>query len=156
MGKSVWYRKGLRFECTHCGACCSGTPGLVEFTESEGRAMANFLGLEFEEFLARHATPTEEYWSLNETPALREENGYDCVLLERDPATGQSRCSVHPHRPTQCRTWPFWTENLESRRSWKKTARCCEGIGEGPVVSFHTIEKQRRETDVAANVRPRK
>ena len=27
-----WYRDGLRFECTRCGACCTGAPGYVWVT----------------------------------------------------------------------------------------------------------------------------
>ena len=28
-GQQAWYSEGLRFECTQCGACCSGEPGYV-------------------------------------------------------------------------------------------------------------------------------
>ena len=24
-----WYRDGLRFQCTQCGNCCTGDPGVV-------------------------------------------------------------------------------------------------------------------------------
>ena len=41
-----WYDDGLRFECTQCGNCCTGPPGMVWFTPEEGRRMAEGLGLD--------------------------------------------------------------------------------------------------------------
>ncbi|RMD61622.1 MAG: YkgJ family cysteine cluster protein, partial [Planctomycetota bacterium] len=43
--RAEWYSAGLRFECTQCGACCTGSPGYVAFTEEEARGMASRLGL---------------------------------------------------------------------------------------------------------------
>ena len=37
---------------------------------------------------------------------------YDCVFLKEDPERGRKTCSIYPVRPLQCRTWPFWPENL--------------------------------------------
>ena len=39
--RQAWYSEGLRFECTQCGACCSGEPGYVWVDEAEIAAMAN-------------------------------------------------------------------------------------------------------------------
>ena len=58
-----WYAEGLQFECTLCGACCTGPPGLVEFTRAEGIRMARALGLTFREFLLRYARRTPEGWA---------------------------------------------------------------------------------------------
>jgi Fe-S-cluster containining protein len=30
-----------------------------------------------------------------------------------------ARCTVYEARPTQCRTFPFWKENLRRRGSWE-------------------------------------
>lgn len=150
-----WFKKGLRFECNNCGNCCSGASGIVEFDESEGRGMAACLELEYEEFLARYGQLSDGVWHLKEVRPPAGEEGWDCSLLIREEGTGRMLCRVHPERPTQCRTWPFWSANLKSRRTWKRTAYDCEGIGQGPIVPCHEIQRQCRLTDDLADVRPR-
>ena len=46
--------------------------------------------------------------------------------------TQEGTCGVYLARPMQCRTWPFWAENLESPEAWAATAAICPGIGSGP------------------------
>ena len=36
-------------------------------------------------------------------------------------------CWIHPAKPTQCRTFPFWPELVESKREWNRTAKYCPG-----------------------------
>ena len=55
-----------------------------------------------------------------------------CVFLEPDG------CSVHPAKPLQCSTFPFWPELVDSKREWLKTANWCPGIGKGPLVNIET------------------
>jgi Fe-S-cluster containining protein len=133
----VWYEQGLRFECTQCGQCCSGSSGTVEFTPEEARGMASILGLTYQEFMDRYAVRRGPTWILREVPS--EEDGYDCVLLAREAETGLTRCTVHRERPMQCRTWPFWPENLKSARTWRQAGRECEGIDRGAAVSYREI-----------------
>ena len=61
-----------------------------------------------------------------------------------------ARCSVYEARPTQCRTWPFWPENM-TPRSWTSIARFCPGVGKGTIVPAERIveilREQRRATD---------
>jgi Fe-S-cluster containining protein len=42
-------------------------------------------------------------------------------------------------RPKQCRAFPFWDGNLENKREWNETARACEGIGRGPLITEEEI-----------------
>jgi hypothetical protein len=72
---------------------------------------------------------------------LREKDGWDCVMLE------QGRCRVYPVRPLQCRTFPFWDENLRTKGSWKRASRSCPGIGKGPVHPLEEIERRRAARD---------
>jgi Fe-S-cluster containining protein len=132
-----WYARGLRFECTQCGQCCSGESGTVEFTYEEAVGMARVLGMTYEEFMQRHAIRQGPTWILREKDSG--DGGYDCVLLERDPETGLTRCTVHQERPMQCRTWPFWPENLKSARTWRRAGRDCEGIDQGRTVGYREI-----------------
>jgi Fe-S-cluster containining protein len=58
---------------------------------------------------------------------------------------GKALCKVYRSRPSQCRTWPFWPDNLESRRAWvmaKKHAPC-PGMDQGKLVPIEQIRIQR-------------
>jgi Fe-S-cluster containining protein len=81
---------------------------------------------------------------------VRNERGqYDCVFLRRDEK-GRGLCSIYPVRPTQCRTWPFWPENLSSKRAWitAKKRTPCPGMDNGKLVPIHQIRIQRDATAV--------
>jgi hypothetical protein len=38
---------------------------------------------------------------------------------------------IYPVRPLQCRTYPFWFQNLRSEKKWRLTGTACPGIGQG-------------------------
>lgn len=132
-----WYAGGLRFSCTQCGNCCTGPPGTVWFTAAEGAAIAGSLGIEIAEFYAQYAQKVEGRWSLKENLVG---SGYDCVFLDRT-SSGAALCSVYGNRPTQCRTWPFWPENLTSERTWQMVKRRtpCPGMDTGTLVPIERI-----------------
>ncbi len=133
-----WYRDGLRFECTQCGACCSGAPGFVWVNATEIEALA--VGMKMDEgsfrekFVRKVATRT----SLIEYP-----DG-DCIFL--DPKT--RACMVYEQRPIQCRTWPFWGSNLRTKQDWADTCASCPGAGVGQLYSLEQIEVTRRQKKV--------
>lgn len=110
----------------------------MEFTYAEAEGMARTLNLSYEEFMQRYAIRRGPTWILQEVEAPDGE-GFDCALLARDGQTGMTRCTVHKERPMQCRTWPFWPENLRSRRTWRQAASECEGIERGPMVGYREI-----------------
>ena len=141
-----WYADGLCFQCTGCGNCCTGPPGNVWFTEDEGRAIAASLGLEEKKFLRRFARRVGRRWSLTER---KTEHGYDCIFLDRETAPGSTRCRIYDVRPTQCRTWPFWRENLDSPDTWAsaKADTPCPGMDTGPLVPVEKIRIQRDAVD---------
>jgi uncharacterized protein len=125
--KQEWYADGLRFTCTQCGHCCTGPSGYVWFSDAEAAAMAAFLKMAVPQFLAKFAHQVNGRWSLNETLT---EHGYDCAMLRRD-SDGKAICSIYSARPMQCRTWPFWPENLRSNDDWLRAAQRCPGMAEG-------------------------
>ena len=47
----IWYKKGLRFKCTGCGKCCTGSPGYVWVSDDEVSVMAEKLDTSVKEFL---------------------------------------------------------------------------------------------------------
>lgn len=128
---------GLRFECTQCGNCCTGAPGYVHYTSVEADTMAADLGLSRAEFDAQYTHTTPEGPSLTER---RTRFGFDCVFLDRETQPGKAMCRVYRSRPAQCRTWPFWKENLRSKRHWASAERTCPGMNTGTLHSVETIE----------------
>ncbi|MGC1878671.1 MAG: YkgJ family cysteine cluster protein [Rhabdochlamydiaceae bacterium] len=131
-----WYKEGLRFKCTECGQCCTGSPGYVWVTLSEIEAMAEFLKIPAEEFIKKYTRRIGHRLSLKEDPKT-----YDCVFLKG------KRCEVYGDRPKQCRTFPWWSENLKSAEHWQETANRCEGINhpDAPLISLREIQKHLPE-----------
>ncbi|MCI0641288.1 MAG: YkgJ family cysteine cluster protein [Gemmataceae bacterium] len=127
----MWFRDGLRFECTRCGHCCTGAPGYVWINDAELNALA--------EFLREPRAVVEKVYTRQASRgrSLREKSNGDCVFY--DKAAG---CTIYPVRPTQCRTWPFWESNLESHDSWKKTCQVCPGSGQGELIDAEEIVRR--------------
>ncbi len=54
-------------------------------------------------------------------------------------------CTVYKSRPSQCRTWPFWNENMNSK-VWNKDIYVnCLGVGKGDLISQQKINKLLKE-----------
>ncbi len=128
-----WYRDGLRFECTQCGACCTGAPGYVWVTREESETLARLLDLHVDDFRRRFMRRVGNRYAL-----IERANG-DCIFWDR-----QIGCTVYRARPTQCRTYPFWPENLRSRRAWDEVESECPGSGKGKLYRLEQIERIRR------------
>lgn len=135
---SPWYKNGLRFQCTQCGNCCTGTPGFVWVTDEELQAISEFLDKPIGELRLLYTRPARGKVSLTEYA-----NG-DCVFL--DPHT--RRCRVYPVRPAQCRTWPFWKSNVATPEAWERTQQACPGAGKGEFVSLDEIELRTAQTEL--------
>lgn len=129
-----WYAAGLRFSCRQCGRCCSGAPGYVWVTEAETARIAQHCSLSPADFTRTHLR------QVGHRRSLLEKAGGDCDFLER-LSDGRTRCAIHPVRPIQCRTWPFWKSNLDSPESWCLAARHCPGIDAGAHGSLDAIEE---------------
>lgn len=127
-----WYKEGLRFQCTGCGQCCTGFPGYVWVTEQEIQGMAQALQMPLDDFVQKYIRKVGNRYSLKERSKT-----YDCVLLEG------KKCTVYHARPTQCQTFPWWQENLESPEHWEHASKNCEGINhpDAPLISLEEIEK---------------
>ena len=128
MDNQIWYKDGLRFQCTACGDCCTGVPGFVWVNKSEIEGMAACLDMEVAEFETRYVRQVGIRKSLIERP-----NG-DCVFLHG------RRCDVYPVRPRQCRTWPFWDSNVSSPERWSDAAKSCPGCNQGKLFTSLEIE----------------
>jgi Fe-S-cluster containining protein len=132
MSDLPWYHAGLRFTCTQCGDCCTGSPGFVWVNNEEIAALATAVGLGLDEFEDQYVRRVGARKSLKEFP-----NG-DCVFLD-----SSRRCTVYEDRPRQCRTWPFWDSNLKTAEDWKQTCAVCPGSGKGQLYQLEEIEARR-------------
>ena len=66
----------------------------------------------------------------------------DCIFLRQ--RAGEKRCLIYEVRPSQCRSWPFWPENLAGISAWNKAARKCPGINRGRLYTFEEIQMLRK------------
>lgn len=118
--KKDWYEDGLCFQCVGCGECCRGPGGYVWVTREEAEAIAAALAMNFQDFAQLMLRKTITGL------ALVDDNKGDCPLLGED-----GRCRVYEQRPLQCRTWPWWEENLVSEERWNDAATRCPGMNKG-------------------------
>jgi len=126
--ETPWYSRGLAFECTSCGRCCTGRGSYVWVTVEEAAALAARFELSLDDFGRRYLRRVGGRYALVDGPRG------DCVFLKG------KLCTVYDHRPQQCRTFPWWPDNLESPEAWQQAARDCEGIrDDAPVVSADRI-----------------
>ena len=130
-----WYKDGLKFSCSGCGDCCTGTPGYVWVNQEEIATMAEFLGHSVDDFEKLYVRKIGIRKSLKELPV-----SYDCVFLDDQTR----KCELYDARPRQCKTWPFWDSNLKTRAHWQQTCEICPGSGQGELISLGDIEKQRK------------
>lgn len=125
-----WFEKGLRFSCTECGACCTGSPGYVWITDEEIQKISEFLGLDIFDFQRKYIRLV-----FGRKALIEMKKDFDCVFLK------DKRCSVYQVRPKQCRTFPWWQQNLSSESAWKEAANYCEGIKEdAPLIPYEDIK----------------
>lgn len=114
-------------------------PGFVFFTHDELQAMSDHLGLSVAEFQMEFRVkwdPGAERWE------IEAKSGYGCPLL--DPARG---CRVHPVKPVQCQTFPFWDELLDDDVAWVTAKGYCPGMDApaGRLYSREEIAAIRKE-----------
>jgi Fe-S-cluster containining protein len=128
--------ESVRFTCQRgCINCCN-MEGFVYLTESDLKRAAKFVGMTPRAFEKKYV-----YRTLFEMRFRKPRDKQCPFLLDHG-------CSIHPAKPTQCKTFPFWPELLEKPAEWRRTARYCPGIGKGPLIQIGTAlemaEKQRK------------
>lgn len=135
--REKFYKEGLHFECQGSGKCCvsRGQYGFVYLTKEDRKKMAAHLNLSVGEFRKKYCKTTDGVQHL-----IQPESTDDCVFLE------QNRCQVYEARPIQCRTWPFWPENMNPK-AWKKNV-----IAFCPGASVQTKKSLRSGKDIHKQV----
>ncbi len=130
MARSCWYDDGLEFSCTQCGHCCT-VEGYVWVDGKEVGRIASHLGLSETEFGKKYLRRVKRRLSLTEKP------NKECIFWN-------DGCQIYPVRPTQCRTFPFWRENLTSIEAWEEGTEECPGSGSGRHYSREEIDALKR------------
>jgi Fe-S-cluster containining protein len=118
--RSYFFDQGIHFECQRCGACCTGDPGIIYVDIDEVTRIAEYLSDGIPSFTDKYLFPLRAGYSIKEHSDGR------CFFYNNG-------CTIYPVRPHQCKTYPFWFENLRSNKKWKRVLRECPGIGSGPL-----------------------
>ena len=125
--------RDVRFQCQPgCIKCCD-QKGWVYLTEADVLRAAEYLGLSPTEFEAKYVYRTKHQIRLRKPPKKQ------CHFLH------EGGCSIHSAKPTQCRTYPFWPELLETSYAWHVASRHCPGIGMGPLIQIGTALEMAEE-----------
>jgi len=124
---------GLRFTCQRCSACCRYEPGFVFLSIQDMERLQHALSCTREYLLDRYCRKIHINGKYR--ISLIEKSNYDCIFWEN------GGCIVYKSRPLQCRTYPFWGNNLISKTSWDTLAESCPGINKGRLHSWEEIEE---------------
>ena len=120
----------LYFQCQDgCSNCCKVSGGLVVVIDQEIKPLAKHLGISDDAFLKQYTRNEGKYLS------LIDRDREDCIFLK------ENKCTVYTVRPIQCRTFPFWPQNLKSQKRWLLVQDECPGIGTGKAFSKGKIEE---------------
>ena len=135
--KTINYKEGIRFECQGSGKCCVSREsyGFVYLSDNDLKRFSNYFKLSIKKFKEEYCQITDGFVHLIEKTEL---NG-NCIFLK------DKKCSVYTCRPSQCRTWPFWNENMNAKVWNKNISINCPGIGKGKIIKYKIIKKLLKE-----------
>ena len=124
-----WEKEPLRFECqTGCFKCCT-KPGVVYFDKASIENASKILRISSELFRKEFLLWDDGHW-VHEVA-----NGDPCAFLAPEG------CSIHNGKPIQCRSYPFWKENMNTKKWNNEISKFCPGINKGGRISKKEIDK---------------
>tara|TARA_Y100000996_G_C22179800_1_gene502323 strand:- start:81 stop:548 length:468 start_codon:yes stop_codon:yes gene_type:complete len=134
---TVNYNNGIRFECQGSGNCCvsRNSYGYVYLSEKDLKRFSKYFKIPLKNFKDKYCQTTDGFIHLAEKPEFEG----NCIFLK------EKKCSVYESRPSQCRTWPFWNENMNTKVWNKDISMNCPGIGKGKLLNKKEIEKLLKE-----------
>ena len=138
----AWWKDGVQFECQGSGRCClsRGTHGYVYLTAADRKRLALTLKIPTREFTRMYCSREDGWYFIKpevqaQTREPRPSAVHACRFLEG------KRCAVYEGRPAQCRTWPFWPENMGAKAWDVEVVKFCPGIGKGKLYTSPEIKK---------------
>ena len=126
------YSKVIKFECQGSSNCCvsRGSYGFVYVSKKDIKRLSKYTNLYIKDFIHLYCDKTDGFIHFKE----KLKNG-NCQFLKN------KRCDVYKARPTQCRTWPFWKENMNTKTWNNEIANFCPGVGKGEIIEQNNINK---------------
>ena len=123
-----FYEAGIRFGCQGDGKCCRnhGRHTFVYLSFSDRKRLAAHLKMTTQEF-------TKAYTRASGGLVHLKDEEHECPFFRED------RCAAHEARPWQCRTWPFWPENMHPKVWERDVASFCPGVGSGKLYTAEEI-----------------
>ena len=127
------YKDGIRFKCQGSGNCCVSRDsyGYVYLSKNDLRRFSKYFNLSVQKFKKKYCQISDGFIHLIEKKSFYGK----CIFLK------DNKCTVYKARPTQCRTWPFWNENMNVKIWNEDISKNCPGIGKGKKIKFDTIKK---------------
>ena len=128
--KKIKFNQNIKFKCQGSSNCCisRGSYGYVYLSSKDVSRFSTYHKITNSEFIKKFCEYTDGYLHLKE----KNLDG-KCIFLNK------KKCTVYSARPTQCRTWPFWKENLNYKKWNDEITKFCPGIGKGNIVSQKKI-----------------
>ena len=135
--KNINYKEGIKFECQSSGNCCvsRGSYGFVYLSLKDIKRFSIFFNLSIDEFKSKYCQITDGFIHLIEKNELEGK----CIFLKN------KKCTVYKNRPSQCRTWPFWNENMNAKVWNEDISINCPGIGKGDIIKPKKIASFLKE-----------
>lgn len=96
-----------QFACAACRGTCCRWGGYVWIMEEEMIDIAQFRGMELGVFADTYVRAAYGRLSLQDRLIDGEQI---CCMFD----TFGNKCTIYEHRPSQCRTFPFWKQYQES------------------------------------------
>ena len=126
------FEKGIKFKCQGSANCCisRGNHGYVFLSQKDLSRLSIYFKVTKDFFKSFFCQTTDNFLHLKEI----KKNG-ECIFLNK------KKCTVYAARPTQCRTWPFWPENMKPKVWNNEVLNFCPGIGKGKFLNKKKINK---------------
>ena len=131
--ETIDLKKGIRFECQGSGKCCvsRNTYGYVYLSDVDLKKFSKYFQISLKKFKDKYCQITDGFIHLVE----RAEFNGNCMFLK------EKKCSVYESRPSQCRTWPFWNDNMKVKVWNMDISVNCPGIGKGKLINKRKTKK---------------